>query len=39
MDVVLVIVGNKTDLEKNRVVNKNDAIEYANSVGAKCVMF
>jgi len=35
MDVVLVIVGNKIDLEKSRTVNKTDAINYANSVGAK----
>lgn len=34
-DVVLAIVGNKADLEKNRTVNKAEAEEYANSVGAK----
>jgi len=33
-DVVLIIVGNKIDLERNRVVNEKEAIEYAQSVGA-----
>jgi len=34
-DVVLVIVGNKMDLEKSRVVKKDEALEYSKSVGAK----
>ena len=33
-DITLSIAGNKTDLEKNRAVNEEEAIEYANSVGA-----
>lgn len=33
-ECVLIIVGNKTDLEKNRVVSKEDALAYAESVGA-----
>ncbi|XP_011403875.1 PREDICTED: ras-related protein Rab-21-like [Amphimedon queenslandica] len=32
---VLVIVGNKSDLEKNKVIQEKDAQEYAASVGAK----
>lgn len=34
-EVVLVIVGNKTDLEKDRNVNTEEAEEYATSVGAR----
>ncbi|XP_065187494.1 ras-related protein Rab-21-like [Sycon ciliatum] len=34
-DISLVIVGNKSDLEKNRHVSKEEAEEYAASVGAK----
>jgi len=34
-DVVLIIVGNKVDLERNRIVNKQKAEEFASSVGAK----
>ena len=34
-DVVLCIVGNKTDLEKDRRVSKQTAEEYAQSVNAK----
>jgi len=34
-DVVLVIVGNKIDLERNRIVVKQKAEEFAASVGAK----
>ena len=34
-DICLVIVGNKSDLEKNRHVSKEEAEEYAASVGAK----
>jgi len=34
-DVVLVIVGNKIDLERNRVVQKQKAEEFSVSVGAK----
>jgi len=34
-DVVLAIVGNKLDLERNRIVNKQKAEEFASSVGAK----
>lgn len=33
-DIVLVIVGNKCDLEKQRQVNDTDAKEYADSVSA-----
>jgi Ras-related protein Rab-21 len=33
--VTLAIVGNKIDLERNRAVNKEEAISYAQSVGAK----
>uniref|UniRef100_F1L4K2 Ras-related protein Rab-21 n=1 Tax=Ascaris suum TaxID=6253 RepID=F1L4K2_ASCSU len=32
--VVLLIVGNKTDLERNRNVERQTALEYAKSVGA-----
>lgn len=34
-EVVLVIVGNKTDLEKDRNVSTQEAEEYASSVGAR----
>lgn len=34
-DVVLCIVGNKNDLEKDRTVSLETAEEYANSVNAK----
>lgn len=34
-EVVLVIVGNKTDLEKDRTVDSQEAEDYATSVGAK----
>jgi len=34
-DVVLVIVGNKIDLERGRVVNKQKAEEFSTTVGAK----
>lgn len=33
-DIVIVIAGNKVDLEKNRNVNEQEAIQYAESVGA-----
>lgn len=33
-DIILVIAGNKIDLEKNRNVNEEEAINYAKSVGA-----
>jgi len=33
-DIVTVIVGNKTDLEKHRTVTKEEAEKYAQSVGA-----
>jgi len=33
-DIVLVIAGNKADMEKNRQVNDAEAKEYAESVGA-----
>mmetsp|Transcript_100444 Transcript_100444/g.197190 ORF Transcript_100444/g.197190 Transcript_100444/m.197190 type:complete len:206 (+) Transcript_100444:71-688(+) len=33
-DIIIVIAGNKIDLEKNRSVNEADAIKYAESVGA-----
>jgi Ras-related protein Rab-21 len=33
-EIVLVILGNKMDLEKNRQVNEQEAKEYADSVGA-----
>eukprot|EP01087_Luapelamoeba_hula_P024428 TRINITY_DN929_c0_g1_i1.p1 TRINITY_DN929_c0_g1~~TRINITY_DN929_c0_g1_i1.p1 ORF type:complete len:206 (-),score=37.89 TRINITY_DN929_c0_g1_i1:82-699(-) len=33
--VVLAIVGNKMDLEKNRAVDAEEALNYARSVGAK----
>lgn len=33
--VALAIVGNKIDLERNRAVDKEEAISYAQSVGAK----
>jgi len=33
--VTLAIIGNKVDLEKNRAVNKEEAISYAQSVGAQ----
>lgn len=34
-DCILCIVGNKSDLEKNRNVPVKDALDYAKSVGAK----
>ena len=33
-DIILVIAGNKIDLEKNRNVDEQEAIKYAESVGA-----
>jgi len=33
-DITIVIAGNKIDLEKNRAVNEQEAIAYAQSVGA-----
>lgn len=33
-DVIICIVGNKIDLEKERHVSKEKALEYAASVGA-----
>ena len=33
-DIVIAIAGNKIDLEKNRAVNEQEAIKYAESVGA-----
>eukprot|EP01031_Cornospumella_fuschlensis_P031872 gene31871-38537_t len=33
-DIILVIAGNKIDLEKNRHVNEEEAARYAESVGA-----
>lgn len=33
--VTLAIIGNKVDLEKSRAVNKEEALSYAQSVGAK----
>jgi Ras-related protein Rab-21 len=33
-DIILVIAGNKVDLEKNRNVNEQEAVKYAESVGA-----
>lgn len=33
-DIIIVIAGNKIDLEKNRAVNEEEAISYAESVGA-----
>jgi Ras-related protein Rab-21 len=33
--VTLAIIGNKVDLEKSRAVNKDEALSYAQSVGAK----
>lgn len=33
-EIILVIAGNKIDLEKNRSVNEQEAISYAESVGA-----
>jgi len=33
-DIIIVIAGNKIDLEKNRNVDENEAIKYAESVGA-----
>ncbi|RYH20058.1 GTP-binding protein [archaeon] len=33
-DIILVIAGNKIDLEKNRHVNEEEAAKYAESVGA-----
>lgn len=35
MSVTLAIIGNKVDLEKSRAVNKEEALSYAQSVGAK----
>jgi len=37
-DIVLVIAGNKSDMEKNRQVNDVEAKEYADSVGALHLM-
>jgi len=37
-DIVLVIAGNKSDMEKNRQVNDVEAKEYADSVGAVHIM-
>ncbi|VDO78766.1 unnamed protein product [Onchocerca flexuosa] len=34
-DVFLVIIGNKVDLERNRNVDSNEAIEYAKSIDAE----
>jgi len=34
-DVVLIIVGNKLDMDRNRIVQKQKAEEFAKSVGAK----
>lgn len=34
-DIAVAIAGNKIDMEKNRNVNQQEAIEYAASVGAK----
>jgi len=34
-NIVLVIAGNKCDLERSRQVDEAEAIEYANSVGAQ----
>lgn len=34
-DITIAIAGNKTDLEKSRSVNEQEAIKYAESVGAK----
>ncbi|VDK83749.1 unnamed protein product [Onchocerca ochengi] len=34
-DVFLVIIGNKMDLERNRNVDTNEAIEYAKSINAE----
>ena len=33
-DIVLTIAGNKADLERQRVVSKQEAMDYAASVGA-----
>lgn len=33
-DIAIAIAGNKIDLEKNRHVNKQEALDYAKSVGA-----
>jgi len=33
-DINIAIAGNKIDMEKNRAVNEQDAIKYAESVGA-----
>ena len=33
-DIVLCVAGNKADLERKRVVSRQDAIDYAESVGA-----
>mmetsp|Transcript_22788 Transcript_22788/g.23012 ORF Transcript_22788/g.23012 Transcript_22788/m.23012 type:complete len:206 (+) Transcript_22788:104-721(+) len=33
-EIVIVIAGNKVDLEKNRAVQETEAIQYAQSVGA-----
>jgi len=35
--IVLCIAGNKVDLERQRVVNRQDAVDYAESVGAHYV--
>jgi len=34
-DVLLFLIGNKMDLDRNRAVNEQEALDYANSVGAK----
>lgn len=34
-EIIIVIVGNKTDLEKDRNVPVEEALNYAQSVGAK----
>ena len=37
-DIVLVIAGNKVDMEKNRQVDLNESEEYAKSVGAAHIL-
>ena len=32
-DIAIAIAGNKIDLEKSRTVNRDEALEYAKSVG------
>lgn len=34
-DITIAIAGNKIDMEKNRAVNEQEAVKYAESVGAK----